>query len=328
MVGLAVGNLLGIGVEGWSRPRIAQRYPDGIREITAEVGSPDDDDLAQAIILAEATAEGALDIDDLGRRFWQWAEVNGAGMGILTHEVLALYGGDAPRFGGRGRSAEDARAPNGCSIIEASRRAWAGHRAGNGALMRCAPIAIRWHADPLRLVRESVISTVPTHWDPRCGWSCALANLAIAGALREEALSAEDLLRRSTEGVAAALPELRRYDYGKEPPVSVREAVAEASEARLEDLRFDGSDMGYTLLTLQAALICWWRAEDFESALREVVESGGDTDTNGAVVGAVLGARFGLDGIPPAWRAKTSAIRAGSISMESYADRVNEAVGA
>ena len=81
MVGLAVGNLFGIVHEGWSRQSIAHRYPDGIREIMAKPGYPDDDDIAQAIALAEAAAEGPLDLDDVGRRFWDWAEINGAGMG-------------------------------------------------------------------------------------------------------------------------------------------------------------------------------------------------------------------------------------------------------
>ena len=39
----------------------------------------------------------------------------------------------------------------------------------------------------------------------------------------------------------------------------------------------------------------------FESALRQVVEAGGDTDTNGAVAGAVLGARYGASAIPERW---------------------------
>ena len=254
MVGIAVGNLLGIRVEGWSRRNLEWEFPDGIRDITAGFGYPDDDDLAQAIIVAEAASAGGLDIDDLGRRFWDWAEVNGAGMGGLTHRALALYGGAPPQRLARNRSAGEARSPKGLPIAEASRQAWEGGRAGNGALMRCAPLAIRWQHDPVRLVRESLISAVPTHWDPRCGWSCAVANLAVAGSLRQEPLSAGDLLRLATEGVAAGMGELERYGYHEHPPASVEDAVEEASEAVLDDLRFDGDDMGFTLLTLKAAL--------------------------------------------------------------------------
>ena len=84
MAGIAVGNLLGLPYEGrrWNRAAIAAEFPKGIREIAAKSGWPDDDDLAQSIILAEASiAADAYDIDDLAHRFWAWAETNGAGMG-------------------------------------------------------------------------------------------------------------------------------------------------------------------------------------------------------------------------------------------------------
>jgi ADP-ribosylglycohydrolase len=43
-------------------------------------------------------------------------------------------------------------------------------------------------------------------------------------------------------------------------------------------------------------------APDFETGLRSVVELGDDADTNGAIAGALLGARFGVNGIPTRWR--------------------------
>ena len=82
MVGIGVGNLLGIPWEGWTRTRIESRKPGGVHEITPSEDYPDDDDLAQAILLAEACIEtGPLDIDDLACRFWAWGELNGLGMG-------------------------------------------------------------------------------------------------------------------------------------------------------------------------------------------------------------------------------------------------------
>ena len=49
MVGIAAGNLLGIVQEVWPRRRIAEVFPDGVRDMAARPGYPDDDDLAQAI---------------------------------------------------------------------------------------------------------------------------------------------------------------------------------------------------------------------------------------------------------------------------------------
>ena len=330
MVGIAAGNLLGIVQEGWSKRRIAEEYPDGVREMEARPGYPDDDDLAQALIVAEAAERGPLDPDDLGRRFWDWAETNGLGMGGLTRRVLELYGGDFPRCpGSPGHAAHGAtdppREPAGVPITEASRTAWGGGQAGNGALMRCAPVAVRWRDDAAALVRNSIVSAVPTHWDRRCGWSCALANLAAAAALRGETPAADELLDAGVEGVRAALPELQRYGYEAGVPRPVREAVRGAAGAEVGGVRADDGSMGYTLLTLRLALIALWRAPGFEQGLRSVVEAGGDTDTNGAVAGAVLGARFGIDAIPTRWRRRIAEIRAGRTPPESYADRLQAA---
>ena len=326
MIGLAVGNLLGIVPESWSRQSIARRYPDGIRDISAEPGYPDDDDIAQAVALAEAAAEGPLDLEDVGRRFWDWAEVNGLGMGGLTARVLSLYGGRYPLRLERNRAPGEIREPTGMPIAEASRSAWdtSGHHgdAGNGAVMRCAPLAIRWRRDPAALARNSYLSAVPTHWDRRCGWSCVVLNLAIARTLCGESIDADGLLEDGLEGVRASLPDLARYGVENRVPRRIREAVSEAFEQGIGDLRLDGPSMGYTLLALKAGLISLLRAPDFERGVRDVIEAGGDTDTNGAVVGAVLGARFGAEGIPRRWREQLAELRSERTPMENYADRL------
>lgn len=323
LVGLAAGNLFGIRQEFKSREHIQRRWPDGVRSIEARNGWPDDDDLAQAIVVAEAAADGPLRPDDLARRLWRWAELNGVGMGGLTRDALAAFGGSQPQCLADSRRRGRAREPDGMSAAAASREAWKGSRAGNGAVMRCAPIAVRWAGDPARLVRESIVSAVPTHWDTRCGWSCALVNLAIAGALLgEEQLSGPELMERARGGVEASLDELRHYGYAAEAPASVRETVEEAGKTRLRTLVTDGADIGYTLLTLKVCLVACREAESVAQALRAVVEGGGDTDTNGAAVGAVAGARFGLEGIPEDWRAHVAEIRDGRTPMETYADRL------
>ncbi len=58
---------------------------------------------------------------------------------------------------------------------------------------------------------------------------------------------------------------------------------------------------GYVIDTLTASLWCSLRARDFSSGLLEAVNLGGDADTTGAVVGGLLGLRFGRRSIPDAW---------------------------
>jgi len=326
MVGIASGNLLGVPLEGRSKAQVSERFPDGVRDITARPGYPDDDDLAQSLIIAEAAEEGPLDVEDLGHRFWEWGEINGLGMGNLTSQVLTLFGGSYPRRLGSG-TIDDVRQPKGMAIEDASREAWGGKSAGNGALMRCAPIAVRWRDDAAALARNSVVSAVPTHWDTRCGWSCVALNIGIAAALRGETMDANALVAAAEEAVLASLPELSQYGYEAGMPHSVRIAVAQAASLDIEEVEFDGWSMGFTLLALRAGLISLWRAPDFEQGLCAVVEAGGDTDTNGAVAGAALGARFGIDAVPQRWRDRIAELREGRTPLEEYADMLTAAWG-
>ena len=326
MVGIAAGNLLGITVEGRTKDDVRHRFPDGMRDIIARPGYPDDDDLAQSLIIAEAAEEGPLDVEDLGHRFWEWGEINGLGMGNLTSPVLTLFGGSSPRRLGWG-TLDDVRQPRGMAIEDASREAWGGKSAGNGALMRCAPIAVRWRDDAVALARNSVVSAVPTHWDTRCGWSCVALNIGIAAALRGETIDAEALIAAAEETVLLSLPELSRYGYEAGMPHSVRIAVAQAASLDIGEIEFDGWNLGFTLLALRAGLISLWRAPDFQQGLRAVVEAGGDTDTNGAVAGAALGARFGIDAIPQRWRNRIEELREGRTPLEEYADMLTAARG-
>jgi ADP-ribosylglycohydrolase len=78
--------------------------------------------------------------------------------------------------------------------------------------------------------------------------------------------------------------------------------VAPAFEGDLDSLELDDEEsMGYTLKTLGAALWALFHAEDFESGVTEIINRGGDADTNAAVAGALLGARDGEEAIPGAW---------------------------
>ena len=81
--------------------------------------------------------------------------------------------------------------------------------------------------------------------------------------------------------------------------------------------------MGYTLKALQVALWCAIQASDFEEALVAVVSAGGDTDTSGAVAGAVLGAQFGFHAIPCGWCQRLAEIRQGREPLDALADRLS-----
>ena len=337
MVGLAAGNLLGILCEGWPREEIRRRWPEGVRDIEASPGYPDDDDLAQAVILAEECLRvDELDADKLARRFWVWGEENGLGMGNATAETLARYGGSPPRRcgsrnpsrrrgGPAGSDFPGAREPQGLPALQASRAAWedsGGKAAGNGAVMRCAPLAIRWRNEDAALVRNTVISAAVTHWDSRCIWSSVFVNLAIASLLREPPAAELRLVERAEQARETLGDALTPFGIDGPPRSAVTKALDISGITAADDIGLDGWDMGFTLKAMQVAMWCMHRAADFEEALLAVINAGGDTDTNGAVAGAVLGARFGLDAIPGRWRDQVARLRAERTAMEDWADRL------
>ncbi|MBI2030951.1 ADP-ribosylglycohydrolase family protein, partial [Candidatus Kaiserbacteria bacterium] len=61
-------------------------------------------------------------------------------------------------------------------------------------------------------------------------------------------------------------------------------------------------DMGSVKTSLRAALWASLTASDFRDGITKVIELGGDTDTYGAIAGGILGAHFGINGIPQEWR--------------------------
>lgn len=193
-----------------------------------------------------------------------------------------------------------------------------GQNAGNGSVMRCAPYGVAFADDETGLVTASRVSSALTHADPRCQWSCVVLNATIAGLLRNAERPLGDAI-----DVAARAPE------------SVLEA-ARSVEATLSgdadpaDLELESG--GYVVTTLQAGLFCALTAETATDAIVDAVMLGGDTDTIGAVAGAVAGARFGADALPERWlraidesdelEALGMALAEGSFDVDSTAESV------
>ena len=147
-------------------------------------------------------------------------------------------------------------------------------------------------------------------------------NLAIASLLREPPDGTLRLVERAERTRQTLGDALTPFGVDAPVPARVIKALDITDITAPEEIGLDGWDMGFTLKAMQVALWCADRAADFEEALIAVVNAGGDTDTNGAVAGAVLGARFGLDAIPRRWRDQVAELRADREAMEVWADRL------
>jgi ADP-ribosyl-[dinitrogen reductase] hydrolase len=283
LLGLACGNLLGLPNEFARSPRVPP-----VTEIDpAELQRDWDDDLAQAVELCEALlCPGGFEASDFAARLSRWARTNGRGIGLQTRDVLAAYG-------------------SGLTPFEAAHSVWerSGRRAaGNGGVMRIAPVGLRCSDEPESLARIAWEATAVTHWDPRCTQSAFAVASAVAALLHGE---------NALEAALQASSSL------SEPDAELLDRLAACPRFELEDLGLRAEPgSGYTLTCAAVGLWAVEQAEDAPSTLLAVVNAGGDTDTNGAVAGALLGARHGVAAWPERWLARIP----GRARLEGLAD--------
>jgi ADP-ribosyl-[dinitrogen reductase] hydrolase len=148
--------------------------------------------------------------------------------------------------------------------------------------MGCASLAIAFAEDSNVPQRASRDSSRITHADPRCTHSCAALNLTIAA-----------LLDGDERPLMSALDTL-----SSEAPNDLIKVLGPIPDA-IDPV--DLSSSGFVLHTLPTALYHALTADSAEEAIVNAVNEGGDTDTIGAVAGALAGARFGATALPERW---------------------------
>lgn len=272
LLGLACGDALGRPVEFKSPPEIESKYG-RLAEMVGNGtwGQPAGtitDDTEQALCIARSLDESSeFDPSDIAERFVRWYDTGPFDIGNMTRRSLQKLK--------QGQTWEKA----GQEVWEASVE---GSNAGNGSVMRCPPLAVAYADYPSKLVRVSKQSSEITHADPRCTYGCAVLNLTIAEILRDE----PNPLTRALKHIKPDAPD---------ELIDALQPIASGGEP--ESLLTSG----YVVHTLQTALYDGLRADTAEEAIVTTVNRGGDTDTIGAVGGAVAGARFGATGLPERW---------------------------
>ncbi|WP_049908768.1 ADP-ribosylglycohydrolase family protein [Halorubrum distributum] len=289
LLGLACGDALGRPVEFQSASAIQREHGrlDGMVGHGTWNQPPGTitDDTEQALCIARSLVErGEFDPADVAERFVAWYETGPFDIGGMTRRSLnRLKRGDAWDEAGQ-------------RVWEQSRE---GQNAGNGSVMRCAPLAVPYATDWDRLAEVSRQSSRITHTDPRCTDGCAVLNLTLAGLLTDADAPLHDALdyvgSDAPDELAGALQPLARGD----------------SPDTLET-------SGYVVHSLQTALHDGLFADSAEEAIVTAVNRGGDTDTIGAIAGAVAGARFGASQLPDRWLAALDA----TDELESLTERL------
>jgi ADP-ribosyl-[dinitrogen reductase] hydrolase len=157
--------------------------------------------------------------------------------------------------------------------------------AGNGCIMRLAPVPMFYAADETVARSFAAASSRTTHGATECLDACALLAGVLCRALRGEDKRSVLLADADSFQGSARLMSIARGDYRR---------------AREDDIR----GTGYVVDCLEAALWCFDRGRTFEDAILLAANLGDDADTTAAVCGQIAGAFHGARGIPAAWLAK------------------------
>lgn len=269
LVGLAVGDAVGTTVEFKPRgtfPLHTDMTGGGPFRLKAGYWT---DDTSMALCLAESLLfEPSLDPDDLLTKFCKWYNdgynsPTGKCFDIGNTTVTAL---EKYQYSG--------------SIKNNS----ASYHAGNGSIMRLAPVPIMYHRDPVVSAKISANQSQTTHASDATIAACELLSDILINCYT--ATDKLDILNVEI-----------KHRWPTEVSNIITENVKDKTESQIRST-------GYVIHTLEAAVWCFLNTNNFRDAIITAVNLGDDADTVGAVTGQIAGAYYGESGIPQEWKDK------------------------
>lgn len=275
LLGLAAGDALGAPVEfGFASFEIAdqiERYKDFHDNGPQYPSGVWTDDTSMALCLADSLLEkNGYDSYDVMDRYVRWRDYGensyfpiGVGIGIQIDYALTVYDVEEK------------------VVHKDKEREW---NAGNGAIMRLAPIILSsYDMDIKDVMKLARISARETHYSLE-----AEAGAEIFGAMLYLALHGKD---------KSEMFDLKKYSTG-EIYDSILSRILEArtcGRAELQDL------VGYIVDSLKVIVWGFYNFDSFEEGMLEVLKLGGDADTTCAIYGQLAGAFYGIENIPERW---------------------------
>jgi ADP-ribosyl-[dinitrogen reductase] hydrolase len=271
LLGLAAGDAVGTAVEFKARGTFSP--------VTGMVGGGPfglepgqwTDDTSMALCLATSLVEmGRFDADDQMAQYVRWWREGYLSSNGICFDIGNTVSSALRRYRVSGEAFSGSTDPN---------------SAGNGCIMRLAPIPMFFWRDRTAAIEHAAESSRTTHGAAECldacRLFCAILLRALAGEPKEEVLLGK-----------------LNFDLGSEKIASIAEGAYLAKSR--EEIR--GS--GYVVHSLEAALWCFQNSNSYREAVLMAVNLGEDADTTAAVCGQVAGAYYGLDEIPADWLAK------------------------
>jgi ADP-ribosyl-[dinitrogen reductase] hydrolase len=272
LLGLAIGDALGMPFEGLAPQAISTRYG----QVTEFLPGYDlaagqyTDDTIMALCLAESILQkGCVAPEDIAQRFVAWFDSGDLrGIGNTCREsILNLKSGDSWRQSGIG-----------------------GERAaGNGTAMRIAPVGLLDCHNMERLREDCWSTSIITH-DNLEAVAGATAVAYVIAQLATGDLDTESLLTGAADFVGES--QVARNLF-------MAQDLLRSSTPTAEALAILGTS-GYVVETVASALYCFLSTpDDFSATVSEAVMGGGDADTTAAIAGAISGTYNGLPNLPP-----------------------------
>lgn len=257
LLGLAIGDALGATVEFMTASEIKATYGQHRRMVGGgwlrlRPGEVTDDTQMSLCVARSIVAVGHCD-EDVAKRFVAWFRSQPPDVGNTCRRGIVRYMTQGTVHG---------------QFNEGD--------AGNGAVMRTAPVALAALADAHLLEVLTLGQAHITHHHPLSDAASILVGRLVQLALIGHAM---DRLQRQADATIAQFPQFR---YAP----------------------FRGLSTAYVVDTMQTVLHFLFTTSSFEECVVATVNQGGDADTTGAIVGAIAGAYYGLDAIPREWLRK------------------------
>lgn len=276
LMGQCAGDALGSLVEFKSPENIASMYPQGVRMLhdggafNTIAGQPTDDTEMALMLARSILLKNGYSMIDAARAYLYWNSSGPFDIGVTTLNALSKISASLEKGS---LSAPEKPGVNGSQA--------------NGSLMRVSPIGIWGHAmsfsEVAGFARED---SSLTHPHRVCCDAVSVFTVAISRAI-SAGEGPEDVYRSTVE-------------YAEKTACSeVQDTLRKAQKAPPNDYM---SQMGWVLIALQNAFYQILHADTLEEGIVDTIMQGGDTDTNAAIAGALLGAVHGYSAFPRQWR--------------------------
>lgn len=280
-LGLAIGDAIGATLEFMNRDtleEVVDMIGGGVHDLEPGQWT---DDTSMALCLAYSLSEKGYDLDDQLAKYLKWYEKGYCSskqycfdIGVTTKLALLDYKKK--------------------KITEA---VYSEHSAGNGALMRLAPLPIYFSFNVnerdslLRMVHYVKKSSRTTHnniiSDDCCAYFSIILNKAFNHVEKEKLIHLEDFERN-----------ILNIQSSEIKPI-IDDHIFLTQE------RHQIKSTGYVIDSLNAALWCFYQTDNFKDAVLKATNLAGDSDTIAAICGMLAGAYYGINQIPEEWIMKT-----------------------